>query len=251
MRATCWDQSVLLNNQPWLQCKKINILAIDTSTSLCSVALVSGDDLWERQSLSPKQHTALVLPFVEALLKEAKLDLSQLDAIAFGAGPGSFTGVRIAASVTQGIALAHNLPVVPISTLAALAYQAVRRFGARNIVPILDARMGQVYWGDYQWDEQLGLRCQPSDQLTAPDVLRAYFSERSRSGPEGSRYVAIGEGLKAYPDFLSDQAEPGCFFENRYPDCYPLAIDVAALAIHEFRAGNFISADQVTPVYFA
>ena len=145
-----------------------NLLAIDTSTEMCSVALFKGQELFERNVLSPNQHTKLVLPFIEELLQDANLDVSQLDTIAFGSGPGSFTGLRIASSVTQGIAYTRRLPVIAISTLSALAFQAVRKYDAQHIIPILDSRMGQVYWGEYQWKNSQGLSLVYKDTVSNP-----------------------------------------------------------------------------------
>lgn len=220
--------------------KPLNLLAIDASTEMCSVALLKGQDLFEKKVLSPKQHTALILPFIDELLHEAVLDLSQIDAIAFGAGPGSFTGLRIAASVTQGIAYARSLPVIALSTLAALAFQAVKKYGAQYIIPVLDARMGQIYWGMYQWDDQAGLSVIQSDALSRPEELKSFCHRRF----DKNSCVGIGKGFASYSDVLQDG-----LFSKTYSDDYPLAADMAILAVKEYQLGHGLTAEKARPIY--
>ena len=123
------------------------VLAIETASAACSAALYIDGQVEERYALAPRQHAALILPMVESLLASAELTVSGLDALAFGQGPGAFTGVRIAASAAQGIAFAADLPVVPVSTLAAQACGAMRDTNGAHAMVALDARMDEVYWG--------------------------------------------------------------------------------------------------------
>ena len=125
----------------------MKLLAIDTATQACSAALLVGDAIAEDYAEVPRQHNRLILPMVQRLLDEAGLGLGELDALAFGRGPGAFTGVRLAAGVVQGLALGAGLPVVPVSNLAALAQGGLREWGWRRIVACLDARIGELYPG--------------------------------------------------------------------------------------------------------
>ena len=123
----------------------MKLLALDTATEACSAAVLADGEVLERYELAPRRHAALILPMIESVLAEAGLEISQLDAIAVGRGPGAFTGVRIAIGIAQGIAFAADLPVALVSTLAALALGTARDTGATRIAAALDARMGEIY----------------------------------------------------------------------------------------------------------
>src|SRR5579872_2888616 len=130
----------------------LKLLALDTSGDACSVALRVGQSVIVQEKIASQQQSSCVLPMVQHILAEAGLALSQLDALAFGRGPGSFTGLRIAAGVIQGLAFAADLPVLPISTLAALAQGVYRQTQAQAVLSAIDARMQEVYWGVYGLD---------------------------------------------------------------------------------------------------
>src|SRR3972149_3379225 len=130
------------------------ILAIDTSTDACSAALLVEHKISDRFMVAPKRHTNLILSMVNDLLIEAQLNLNQLDAIAFGSGPGSFTGVRLAASIAQGFAFAANLPVIKVSALRALAQEVFVEFKSPKVLVVQDARMEEVYCGEYHVDNK-------------------------------------------------------------------------------------------------
>ncbi|NNJ83882.1 MAG: tRNA (adenosine(37)-N6)-threonylcarbamoyltransferase complex dimerization subunit type 1 TsaB, partial [Gammaproteobacteria bacterium] len=130
----------------------MKILAIDTATDACSVSLHMDGQYRDSHEIAPRKHAEILLPRIEALLSAAALSPRDLDALAFGRGPGAFTGVRIATGVIQGLAFGADLPVVPISSLHALAQGAWRERGEKNILAAFDARMGEVYWGAYQLD---------------------------------------------------------------------------------------------------
>jgi len=127
----------------------MKLLALDTATDACSAAVWVDGVVHERYELAPRRHAALILPMIEAVLAEVGLRPAQLDAVAFGRGPGAFTGVRIAVGIAQGIAFAADLPVVPVSTLAAVALGVGRETGYARLAVALDARMSEVYWGTY------------------------------------------------------------------------------------------------------
>lgn len=219
----------------------MNLLAVDTSTDLCSVALMVGSDILERKKLSAKQHTTLLLPLIEEVLREAGLNLVQLQAIAFGSGPGSFTGLRIAASVVQGIAFSHDLPVIPISTLSALAWQGVRVYDSRGIIiPALDARMGQIYWAVYRWNNQRRL------DTIIPDSLGDFTSLISKK-EWLSGNLGIGPGWKTF--VFPEERQLMDSMNTVSPDRYPEAVDVAVLAAQEFLQGHTIAPEQALPFY--
>ncbi|MEN8260373.1 MAG: tRNA (adenosine(37)-N6)-threonylcarbamoyltransferase complex dimerization subunit type 1 TsaB [Pseudomonadota bacterium] len=126
------------------------VLAVETATEACSAALYADGRILERYQVAPREHSMLILPMVQSLLDESGAALNNIDALAFGCGPGSFTGLRIAAGVVQGIAFAADLPVVPVSTLAAMAQDVFEAFEEKYAFAAIDARMGEVYWGVYQ-----------------------------------------------------------------------------------------------------
>ena len=143
----------------------MRLLAIETATEACSAALWVNGEIIERYQFAPRRHNELILPMCEQVLSQAQLNLSGLDAIAFGCGPGAFTGVRIAASVAQAIALAHDLPVVPVSTLANLAFQAEVNPG-ELILPAIDARMDEIYWAVYKKNPVMQLELVKEEKST-------------------------------------------------------------------------------------
>ncbi len=213
------------------------ILAIETSTAACSAALCLGGEVLERYVLAPRQHAALILPMIESVLAEADIGVRQLDAIAFGRGPGAFTGVRIAASIVQGIAFAADLPVVPVSTLAALALGAMRETGETQALAALDARKDEVYWGCYrQAGEALVL--QGSEIVCPPSGVPQ---------PEPGRWIGAGSGWLAHGKALVQRC--GDDVIRVLPDLEPRAGDVARLGLYDFLRGKAVAADAAVPVY--
>jgi tRNA threonylcarbamoyladenosine biosynthesis protein TsaB len=214
------------------------ILAIETSSAACSAALCHQEgDVLERYVLAPRQHATLILPMIESVLAEADIGVRQLDAIAFGRGPGAFTGVRIAASIVQGIAFAAELPVLPVSTLAALALGALRETGETQAVAALDARKDEVYWACYR---------QTGDALVLQDSERV-CSPASAPQPGSGRWVAAGSGWLAYPEALMQRC--GDTVIRVLPDLEPRAGDVARLGLYDFLQGGAVAADAAVPVY--
>jgi tRNA threonylcarbamoyladenosine biosynthesis protein TsaB len=213
------------------------ILAIETSTAACSAALCVAGEVLERYVLAPRQHAALILPMIESVLVEADIGVQQLDAIAFGRGPGAFTGVRIAASIVQGIAFAAGLPVVPVSTLAALALGALRETGEIQALAALDARKDEVYWGCYRLTGE-ALVLQDSETVCLPGSV-------PQPGP--GRWVAVGSGWLAHGEALLQRC--GDTVIRMLPDLEPRAGDVARLGLHDFMQGRVVAADAAVPVY--
>lgn len=216
------------------------ILAIDTSSRACSVALSVAGEMTERFEVIPKLHAQKILPMIDSVLAEAAIDPAQLDAIAFSRGPGSFTGIRIAAGVAQGLAFGADLPLVPVSTLAVLAQTVLRRHGERNIIPVLDAHMNEVYWGCYQTRGKL-VEAVFEDGIGKPETLcsEMVFGEEQH-------WCGAGDGWKMverFPDRLRRMAA------NCYESCYPQAQDLARLAQRDFSSGLAVAAEQAQPVY--
>ena len=173
------------------------LLAIETSTPACSAALSIDGVVLERYALAPRQHAALMLPMIESLLLEAGIAVTELDAVAFGRGPGSFTGVRIAASVIQGIAFAADLPVVPVSTLAALALGGMHITETKQVMTALDARKDEVYWGCFTAADDGAVVLQDAEVVCAPVDI---------SCPDSGDWVGVGSGWEAHGDSLMQQA---------------------------------------------
>lgn len=214
----------------------MKLLALDTATESCSVALRIGDEVLVRRHPGARQQTAVVLPLVQALLAEAGITLVQLDAIACTHGPGAFTGVRVAVSVTQGLAFGAGLPAIGISTLAALAQQAVRVAGAQSVLPALDARMGELYAGTYAVGAEGLVESLQADRLCRPEDFAGVL-------PAGRAWVAIGSGWSAYPPEQLG-VQPVTLLAGE-----PEAEDVLALAVRAWHRGEAQPAEQLQPVY--
>ncbi len=217
----------------------MKILAFDTSMQACSAALCFDDECYEKYTLAPRQHNQLILPMIEALLTQANCQLKDLDAIAFANGPGSFTGVRLATGVAQGLAFAAQLPLLPISTLAALAQGAWRLHAARNVAVAVDARMQAVYWGQYQLNQEELMRLSEPELICAIDALPVFC--------DTNVWVGVGDAW-ANPQVVSQVSD----VQNLtafYPDSYPHARDIVELAKAEFAAGRALECAQAQPNY--
>jgi len=214
----------------------LKILAIETATEACSAALMIDGEAVQRFELAPRQHAELILPMVDQLLAQAGITLSQLDFFAYGRGPGSFIGVRIAASVTQGIAYGADLPVVAVSSLAALAQGS----GQDHVLAAIDARMNEIYWGEYKYSpETATVQLLGQEQLIAPGAA-------TRQGDAQTNCVGVGSGWQTYGDELSQLLPRVSEFNGQ---AYPQAKSVAELAITEFNNGQVLTASQAVPVY--
>ena len=216
----------------------MKLLAIETATEACSAALYIDGEITERYQVQPRKHTELILPMMDELLAQAGLTLSQLDALAFGRGPGGFTGVRVATGVVQGAAFAADLPVVPVSTLAALAQRHFREQGYRRLLPAFDARMGELYWGGYEVD---------AEGLVKPTVADQVASAETVTLPEGEGWHGVGTGWGSYGDLLVSRM--GSALESVAGELYCRAHDVACLGVAGFNKGESVGADQALPVY--
>lgn len=199
----------------------ISLLAIDTTTQSCSVALLHEERLTSRFQIAPRQHTELILPMINELLAERQLVCGDVEAIAFAAGPGSFMGTRLAVGVAQGLAYALSIPLIPVSTLHILAQTAYEACGAKQVLSGWDARMGEVYWGIYACDNGM-MQPQQADQLSMLSAVTA---------PD-DHYMRVGN-----------------IWGNDEAIIYPQATALITLAKPRFKAGEVISALAVEPIY--
>lgn len=211
----------------------VNILAIETATEACSAALLGGERLVRRFQLLPQGHSREILAMCETVMAEAGVSIGELDAVAFGCGPGSFTGLRIAASVTQGLATGAGCGVIPVSTLAALAYAV----DAPRVLAALDARMGEVYSGFYIRAGDGLMRLAGEERVGKPDAL---------IDTENQEWVGVGSGFAEYDDVF---ASSSIQFVNVIEDVYPDAEHVARLALEQFKGGGYLLPAAAIPVY--
>lgn len=216
----------------------MKILAIDTSTEACSAALFCEGGVIERYQLAPREHNRLILPMVEAVLAEGGIGVEQLDALAFGRGPGSFTGVRIAAGVVQGIAFGIGLPVVPVSTLAALAQEALDETGTPFAFPCIDARMSEVYVGVYRRGGDGHAELVGEESVRPADTVEV---------PQTVCGTGVGSGWARYEAVLRDRL--GERVVQVLGSRFPRAAVVARLGAVGFRLGLGVAAEQAQPVY--
>ncbi len=212
------------------------LLALDTSTEACSAALCLNGQLLERSELAPRRHGERILPMIDALLAEAGIGKRQLDAIAVGRGPGSFTGVRLGVSLVQGMALGLDLPVVAVSSLAALALEAPN--DDATILAAIDARMSEVYVATFR-------RC--CDGLI--ELLDEERVGKADAFPisESAAWCGVGNGWQAYREELLSLLPS--MPRNILTDRFPQARNVARLGVPLWAVGKACSAEQLQPVY--
>lgn len=208
----------------------MKILAIDTATEACSAALYLEGKVHERFANAGRSHTELLLPMVRELMAEAGTSFNQLDGIACGIGPGSFAGVRIGVGYVKGAALALGLPVVGVSSLAMLAQGAMEQ-GHQRVLPVIDARTQEIYWGKYDAGRAIG-----PDTVSLPQDLTA----------TGDGWIGVGSGWKTYGEILRTRV-PGATVADA--DALPRAGAALTLAVPEFIAKLTISADELVPAY--
>ncbi|KAA0873857.1 tRNA (adenosine(37)-N6)-threonylcarbamoyltransferase complex dimerization subunit type 1 TsaB [Nitrincola tapanii] len=213
------------------------ILALDTSTDACSVALWSHGEVIEDFRIEPRRHTHLLLPMVEQLLAQAGVAMRELDAIAFGRGPGSFAGIRIATGAAQGLALALDCPLLPVSTLEAMALDAAQRYPDRVVLTALDARMDEVYWAAYRVQAGEVLALVPERVAHPGDVSLPETQETWQAVGSGGVYFT------QLPETV--QARLGVWDQG----IWPRASQMLPLALQALERGQAIAADAAQPVY--
>jgi tRNA threonylcarbamoyladenosine biosynthesis protein TsaB len=213
----------------------MKLLAIDTSTEACSAALFVDGEIYQRFEITPKAHTKLLLPMIESLLAEAELNLTQLDALAFGCGPGSFTGLRIATGVVQGLAFGANLPVVPVSTLAALAQKQSHTLS----FVAMDARIGEIFWGVYQKNADSFVELIGKEAVLPVSEIQFPLPQKNAIG--------IGSGWRVYETELLEKTEG--LVSQIENDVLPQASAIAELGVYGFQRGLAVAAEFAQPVY--
>ncbi|MBT9540298.1 tRNA (adenosine(37)-N6)-threonylcarbamoyltransferase complex dimerization subunit type 1 TsaB [Thiobacillus sp.] len=216
----------------------MKLLVIDTSTEWCSAALWLDGRILARRVLAEQQHSSLLLPMVDELLRESATSLRQLDGIGYGAGPGSFTGLRIACAVTQGLALGADLPVVGVSTLESIAEQTrSEQNSPEQVLAVLDARMAEVYWAAYR-RSGTGWQCVTEPALALPESV---------SVPEGGDWMGAGNGFIALGAVLLPRLAAHL---TRIDDTLmPDAAAMAGLAARAFERGEGMDAALAAPIY--
>jgi tRNA threonylcarbamoyladenosine biosynthesis protein TsaB len=216
----------------------MKLLAIETAAEACSAALYVDGDISIRYELQPRKQSQLIMPMLDDLLNEAEIKPTQLDAVAFGCGPGSFTGVRIAAGVVQGVAFGADLPVVRVSTLAALAQGHYRNSGYTKVLPSFDARMQEIYWGCYQLQDSGLMAAQFPDEITAADKATV---------PKGVEWHGVGSGWDSYRGELSKLVADR--LASVTTDLYCSAHDVALLGAFAWEQGDIVPPEEALPQY--
>ncbi len=215
------------------------ILALDTSTENCSVALTADGKIISCSEVSPRGHTTKILPMVDDVLREAGMTLNEVDALAFGRGPGSFTGVRIGIGIAQGLAFGASLPMIGVSTLAAMAQGSYRKHGVSHVAAAIDARMSEVYWGRFARQGDGDWKAVDQECVIAPqDLVNGITADEII-------WSFAGTGWQAYQQQLDSIALNGSLSEVLYPE----AEDIAFLAGFELQKGNIVMAEQASPVY--
>lgn len=219
-----------------------NILCIDSSTEACSVALLTANDtLHQEFMLAPREHTQKILPTVNEVVKRAGLTLSNIDLIAYGQGPGSFTGVRIGISIAQGLAFGLDKKMVGISTLQAMAQEALASNQSQNVYAAIDARMGEVYFAHYQ-NVNGTMQLQDREVVIKPEELIALFN--SENNKPNNKSVLVGTGWSAYSELL-----------HYFKDCvqlnilYPNAAFMLQAAQAKIVSNDIVLPEDATPVY--
>lgn len=212
----------------------MKILAFDTSANACSIALAVGDTIRTAHIHAPMQQAKLLLPTIDEMLKYENIELKQLDAIAFGCGPGSFTGIRIATSVAQGLGYALNKPLVPISSLAAIAQAAYDELGWKKLFVAIDARIQEIYSGQYIANEAGLVELQGLERVCAPQDL---------THPCDEAWCGVGNAWEVYRKDLP--------FMPLQVDSMrsPIASAIIKLAILRIEAHDWVDASKVLPVY--
>ncbi|MEP1446998.1 MAG: tRNA (adenosine(37)-N6)-threonylcarbamoyltransferase complex dimerization subunit type 1 TsaB [Paraglaciecola sp.] len=216
----------------------MKILVIDTATEACSVALEVDGQVYNRFEICPQQQSQRILPMIDEVLKEANLGLQNIDYLGFGRGPGSFTGVRIATGVLQGLALGTGHQVVGISTLAAMAQQAYMQHQCEHVTAAIDARMSEVYFAQFKLEQDV-MRLTGDEQVISPlQALKILQQNPSKSG------AAVGTGWQAYPDLNAFEG-----IQQQTNILYPDATYMLPLAKYLIKKGYSTDVENIEPVY--
>ena len=217
----------------------MKLLAVETSTDACSAALFVDGEIREKFQLAPREHTKLILPMIDALMDDAQLKPQQLDAVALSRGPGSFTGVRIATGVAHGIAFGADIPIVLVSTLAAIAQGFFNQQDVDLSFTAMDARMNEIFWGVYQRNA-LGLAELLGEEAVTP-AAEIVVSQDEHAG------FGVGSGWAVHGDIL--RAKLGGKLQGVVSEVWPHAACIAQLGAYDFADGLAVPVEQAMPVY--
>ena len=226
----------------------INILAIETSSNACSAAVLTSQnnqiEIFEVFQDAPRQHNVLIIPMLDEVLEKANMQLSDMDALAFGRGPGAFTGVRVATSVIQAMAFGADIQVAPISSLAALAQGIYRLTKKTQLFVANDARMNEVYAGAFQLNNGF-MQEVASEKVIAPELLEQEYGDFLS---QSTNWSAVGSGWNAYNDVLQPFLEKQSLNQVKV-ELLPHAQDIAFLALNQVNNNQLYPASQVVPIY--
>ncbi|MDE4079989.1 tRNA (adenosine(37)-N6)-threonylcarbamoyltransferase complex dimerization subunit type 1 TsaB [Enterobacter pasteurii] len=217
----------------------MRILAIDTATEACSVALWNDGTIFAHFEECPREHTQRILPLVKTILTEGNAALTDLDALAYGRGPGSFTGVRIGIGIAQGLALGAELPMIGVSTLATMAQGAWRMTGATRVLAAIDARMGEVYWAEYTRDENGVWHGEETEAVLKPEAVTERLKQLT------GEWATVGTGWPAWPEMAKDT---GITLVDGNM-LLPAAEDMLPIAGQLLAAGKTVAVEHAEPVY--
>jgi tRNA threonylcarbamoyladenosine biosynthesis protein TsaB len=230
------NQSFPIHDYETTELRKSRILALDTSTQACTVALQTEEGIREIFRVIPRRHNQELLPMIEEVLDAGSSSLTSLDCIAFGCGPGSFTGLRITVGVVQGLAFGTNLPVVPVSTLACLAQGWFRTTGEQRCLVAMQAREEEIYWGSYTLQDGLMTRVGDERVMQASEVRL----------PEPGAWFGVGDGW-VHRTILEEALGQNTLAIDL--KALPHARDLIALAENDYRQGRYVDAEHARPVY--
>lgn len=217
----------------------VKILSLDTSTAACTVALSIDDKVIQRHQIAPREHAQLILPWIDSLLAEAGIKLNELDALAVGRGPGSFTGLRIGVGVAQGLAFGADLPVILVSSLQIIAQTAYGQLNREKILVAQDARMNEVYWAAYSKDESGLMKPAIDDQLRMPSTVELPIDKDS--------WCLVGDAWNVYSQALGERLQIINFQLTN--DIVPKAEYLSQIASNLFKQKQFVSPENAMPVY--
>lgn len=215
------------------------ILALDTATEACSVALWNNGEITSLYEICPREHTQRILPLVDQILTDSGLTLADLNALAFGQGPGSFTGVRIGIGVAQGLALGAGLPMIGVSTLKTMAQGAWRVKGVSRVLAAIDARMGEVYWGQYLRDAQGVWLDVTAEAVLSPQQVSDRLNELT------GEWASVGTGWVTYPDMAQGMPLTLSNGGIELPD----AQDMLPIALNSWQNADVQSVEETQPIY--
>lgn len=233
--------------------KDICILAVDTATESCSAALLYQGKITAQSTEAPRAHTEKILPMVDLLLKDAGITLNDVNAIAFGEGPGSFTGIRVGVSVAQGLGFGANIPLVPVSNLMTLAQGAFRVHKQTNIVAAIDARMSEIYVASFTFDKENGFWHYLVDpKVQTPDDWIETFSSYIQLNQVNDIFGIAGTGFETYPHLNENASLKSAFNQHLAGNNLfrlPLAEDMIPLAYYLYQNNKIVDPIDAEPVY--